>query len=478
MMKSIAAFFCLVLFRGLPLLAAPANEFDLESLDASAIRSSAAVIPTPAPHFGGTPSGRFTHRWTPPQRFPLRFEKSAGPAAQPQCAALKDWTVMIFVNGKNNLETSALQDVNQMELVGTTAKVNIAVELGRMKGQKEGDDATDGDWTGARRYLIAKDNDLTHIASPVIEYRKKADMGSWKELANFVKWARVRFPARRYALIIWDHGNGWKPVDPANAPDFANISKGFSLDDDTGHEISTLQLGAALKDAGKVDLFMADGCNMQMASVAYEYRNYADVMVASEETEPGEVLRYAQFLGKLNERPEAGPEEVAGHIVRAYRDYFLGGGSTEEINVTQSAVRLGKLSELREKLDNWASLAIVSNEKEVFASAKKTCKAYDDPEYKDLYHFISLVTAATKNAALRDSGAGLLSFLKSEVVLENWGLDPNSNGMSIYVPDVYDPLYDKLAWSRDGVWDDFARLMATLPPSAPPATQAQKHHRR
>ena len=41
-------------------------------------------------------------------------------------------------------------------------------------------------------------------------------------------------------------------------------------------------------------------------------------------------------------------------------------------------------------------------------------------------------------------------------------MDKNSNGLSIYVPDVYDRLYDKLAWSRDGIWDDFAKFMAGL----------------
>ncbi|OGR59935.1 MAG: hypothetical protein A2X34_10425 [Elusimicrobia bacterium GWC2_51_8] len=61
-----------------------------------------------------------------------------------------------------------------------------------------------------------------------------------------------------------------------------------------------------------------------------------------------------------------------------------------------------------------------------------------------------------------------MKFITSELVIENWALASDSNGISIYVPDKYDPLYDKLQWSRDGVWDDFARLMATLPPSVPP----------
>lgn len=394
----------------------------------------------------------------------------AAPDVKPP--ALKEWTFMVFVNGKNDLESSTLVDVNQMELAGTTDKVNIVVELGRAR-VAEGDDTGEGDWTGVRRYLIVKDDDLKHIASPVLDERD-ADMGSWKELSDFVKWAKAAYPARRYALVIWDHGNGWKPIDPANAPDFANISKGISLDEATGHEISTLQLGAAFKAFGGVDMFMADVCNMQMASVAYELRNYAGVMVASEESEPGYLLRYAELLRRLNERPGSAPEELAVNAVRIYRDYFTGGGSNEGISVTQSAVRLGKFPELRARLDGWARLAMTAGEKDVLTAAKRDCQYYGDPEYKDLPHFVSLVTAGTRNAALRASGSALLKFIEKEVVLENWAQDKNSRGLSIYVPDAYDPLYDKLAWARDGLWDDFAKMMATLPPSAQAGPRAPR----
>ena len=429
MMKNIAAFFGFALFFRPALFAAQGNEFNLESRGASSIRLSAAAIPAPS-------------------------------AAQPQRAVLKEWTVMVFLNGKNNLESSAMVDINQMELIGTTTGVNIVVELGRAK-VSEGDDASDGDWTGVRRYLITKDTDLKHIASPVLDYRKGADMGSWKELANFVKWSKAAYPARRYALILWDHGNGWKPVDYANAGDFAN-TKGFSLDEETGHEISTLQMAAALKSAGRVDFFMADGCNMQMASVAYEMRNSAEVMVASEETEPAVFLRYARFLTLLNDKPRSQAAELGLYAVRTYRDYFFDGGDPEETNLTQSAVRLDKMAALRSKLDLWAALAMKEGEKDILISAKTSARSYADPEYKDLYHFISLVTAGTKSPALRASGKEVMRFLKDGIIIENWGQDKNSNGLSIYVPDVYDRLYDKLAWSRDGIWDDFAKFMAGL----------------
>jgi len=44
----------------------------------------------------------------------------------------KEWTIMVFVNGKNNLETYALKDMNEMEMIGSSDKVNVVVQIGRM----------------------------------------------------------------------------------------------------------------------------------------------------------------------------------------------------------------------------------------------------------------------------------------------------------------------------------------------------------
>ncbi len=38
-----------------------------------------------------------------------------------------EWTIMVFLNGKNNLAPFAVKDLNEMEMVGSTDKVNICV---------------------------------------------------------------------------------------------------------------------------------------------------------------------------------------------------------------------------------------------------------------------------------------------------------------------------------------------------------------
>ena len=44
--------------------------------------------------------------------------------------AEREWLVLVFVNGRNNLARAAIADVNEMEMVGSTDKVAVTVELG------------------------------------------------------------------------------------------------------------------------------------------------------------------------------------------------------------------------------------------------------------------------------------------------------------------------------------------------------------
>ncbi|HBA60752.1 MAG TPA: hypothetical protein DCZ92_08025 [Elusimicrobia bacterium] len=414
--------------------------------------SLALFNPSPAACADAPPVSVF-----PPDLAALAASAPAVPAAGKPAAA--DWTVLYFINGKNNLESSALMDMNQLELVGSTEKVKIVVEMGRMNGQHEGDDHAESDWTGVRRYLVTKDQDTNLINSPVLMQRAKYDMGDWKELAAFINWAKRAYPARRYALVLWDHGNGWMPVDPVNAHDFDNI-KGFSLDDETGHEFSTIQIGAALKASGGVNFLMLDGCNMQMASVAYELKDYAEALTASEEFEPGVLVRYAQFLGMLNAKPWMGAEEFAANTVSTYGDFFEAGGYNEGAPMTQSALRLSQLVPFRAKLDAWAAEAVKAEPRALRHALKKARIYGDEPSYKDLYDFVELVGAATANQRLKALGAEVMRSLKSDLVISNWAQDKVSHGLAIYIPQDYDPLYDKLAWSRDGAWDDFAKFIA------------------
>ncbi len=58
----------------------------------------------------------------------LMFSSSAR-GATPESGA--EWTVMIYMNAKNNLECDGLNNFKQIASVGGSADVNVVVEFGR-----------------------------------------------------------------------------------------------------------------------------------------------------------------------------------------------------------------------------------------------------------------------------------------------------------------------------------------------------------
>jgi len=369
-------------------------------------------------------------------------------------AGVANWTVMVYINAKNNLEQFGLLNVNQMEMVGSTDKVKVAVELGRLSTY----DSSDGGWKGERRYIIQKDNDTNHISSPVLQEIAKADMGDWHHLVDFVNWAKKAAPAQHYMLVVWNHGSGWDKSGVLKD----NWLRGISYDDETGNHMSTPDLGQALATIGKIDIYGSDACLMQMAEVDYQIKDYASYIVGSEQTEPGAGYTYNTILGPLVATPGMSALDLAKVTVKSYADNYASGSD----GATQSAVDVATLPQLMSLLDGWAQAVMNANETDVVKNAHTQSQSFEVSDNKDLLHFVSLVDAATQNQDVKSQGAKLEDFLANSVIISN-GADgssmANAKGLAIYLPDSgYNSDYNELAWSKDGTWPQFVQWVLGL----------------
>ncbi|MBI5243655.1 MAG: hypothetical protein HY922_08235 [Elusimicrobia bacterium] len=368
--------------------------------------------------------------------------------APEKAGAAKAWTIMVYVNAKNNLESFGLADVNEMEAVGSTSKVNVVVELGRLGS----DDGKEPVWRGHRRYLVKKDGDPSKITSPVVMDIPKADMGDYRHLVEFGQWAKENYPASRYMLIVWNHGSGWNLAKNAGFK-----PKGISYDDETNNHITTQQLAQALAALGKTDVYGSDACLMQMASVDYEMKGAVDVIVGSEQTEPGEGYDYTGFL-KLATANPGSAEDIAVAAVKAYHDFYAKRGES----TTQSALRASALSGLLSLAGEFGDAAMAAKETALVKNAKKQAVYFTESDNRDLYHFVQLVVAGSKNSAVKEKGQALLNFIANDLMVANAPTgseyEQNAHGLAIYTPQSgYSSAYDKLAWARDGKWDEFMK---------------------
>ena len=237
----------------------------------------------------------------------------------PPTPSMKEWTIAVYINGRNNVDMFAFTDFNRIETVGSSEKVNVVIEIGRAQGFMEGEN-TPEIWSGVRRYYIIKDPDTTKINSPLIEDRKNADMGSWQEAADFLRWAKTNYPAKKYIFIIWDHGWGW--IDPIVGS--SNLLRGRSISHDftTNNYIKTTDLKKIFKKGGRVDLYVSMACFMQMAEVVSEIKDHADFIVGSQEVIQLPSFNWEDFFDGIVKNPQMDPKKAAILLVDTFKEMY------------------------------------------------------------------------------------------------------------------------------------------------------------
>ncbi len=362
-------------------------------------------------------------------------------------AAAKEWTIMVFLNSKNNLERYGLLDLNEMEKVGSSDKVNIVVEMGRINGYA----TNDGDWKTTRRFLVQKDNDFSKVTSPVLADLGKTDMGDYKSLIAFVKWAKATYPAKKYALIVWNHGSGW---DKGRALE----TKGISYDDETGNHITTPQLGLALKEMGGVNVYGSDACLMQMPEVTYEIKDYTEYIVGSEETEPGDGYTYDLWLGPVVAKGNMSSYEMGKAAVDGYSNHYQQIGQAS----TQSLLKSSALRDFTVLVNDFVTSAMDTGEKQLVKTAASGAQSYAVYDNKDMGHFFDRYAATTANADVKMKALALKSYIDGSLIVHNRVngnfANGNSHGIAAYMPGYsFNSDYMDLAWARDSQWDEFVK---------------------
>ena len=417
----------------------------------------------------------------------------------------KDWTIMVFMNGKSNIEPFALNDMNRFETVGSGEKVNIVTELGRSKGL-DNDTAADGDWSGVRRYLVVKDADKEHIASPALMDLGNVDMGDYKEVVSFVKWAKAAYPAKRYMLVIWDHGWGWidpkkpgenlvdgKESDPSRSRDNKSISHDFV----SGNYIKTVEMGKIFRETGRVDLYASMACFMQMAEVAYELKDGADIIVGSEEVIQLPSLNFEDFFALMLGKPDSTASQAGVYLVDTFKEMYSRPEYSDMLEKTKygvqlSAIRADKLPVFAQKTANWARLAMQVNDTAAYRKAKTGVLRFEvgdettDPDkqisfYGDLSHFVELVNGALDGTLpgadkLKAAGEDLRKYIAAELTVKNAYLGKdrtgkeysNTHGIAIDIPGKpgslieYYPTYSRLAFEKATGWQAFMKYLEKI----------------
>ena len=381
-------------------------------------------------------------------------------------AAEKEWTFMVFINADNNLDEYGVADQEEMAVVGSSDRLDIVTLIDRYAGP-----ATMNHIEKGRITKLSDEGEL--------------DMGDWRELVRFAKTAMARFPAKHYALVVWNHGAGWKLKGAA--------LKGISYDDSSNNHITTNQLGDAMREirdvtGRNIDLFCMDACLMQMFEVAWSVRDACDYIVASEETVPGDGYPYTDVLRAL--KPGMGPVEFGTALINAFRLVYSHDVPQEgpwEIRraervvkrTTMSLLDTALLPELKDRLDGVCDAIMAGNHAAALNAALKKAEHFSYYDNVDLKDLLDILKPNVKDPAVLGAIAKFNESFKRTILANGttgttddgetpggddsdwltgrWPMPISATGLAIYFPEKasnYSPAYDDLEFAAVSRWDE------------------------
>ncbi len=334
------------------------------------------------------------------------------------------WTFMVFMAGDSDISQAAFRNINDMEDIGSTSQVNIVVQA---EFSPEFSPSLPGNTLRGR---ITRDNDDKTIGSTLYDMGN-LDMTDPGTLADFIFWAKTRFPAEHYAIVLWSHGLGWKGSVKGMIQDVTSAGDNYIM--------PLPDIADALQAGGvKFDTIDFDSCLMGMYEVAYELKGLSDFITFSEALFPIFGNPYTMILSELTSRPEINGEGLAHIMISACEDYYDDLG----YSFTKSAVRASQIEKVHICVNDLAEVLInsMSGEGEHIRTAVGNTEEYYSYIYRDLGDFLEQLRMQTTDQVLLAAIASLEGALE-DLVMENLSRssdmeDPiaRAHGLAIYLP--------------------------------------------
>ncbi|MEZ0326421.1 MAG: clostripain-related cysteine peptidase [Fimbriimonas sp.] len=364
------------------------------------------------------------------------------------------WTVLLFLNAANDLYPFAAPDVNELERVASNSQVRYVVQWKQVQGIGGNSNPL---FSGTRRYLVKPDTTNTIKSQVVQEMGVNVDMGRASTLNEFITWGMANYPAERYCVIVWNHGNGWH-----RGLDARPIVKGVSYDDHTGNAIQTWQLPLAMQ-GHHVDVFSFDACLMQMLEVQSELRTSTDYIVASEENTPGYGYPYHVIFAPWIQNPGSSTRD----LTKSFVDGHVGYEQYQNDVITQSSVQSTKVTAVMNAVDQLA-VALIANRADIATivqtirtNSMKYAFRGDGRYYYDLWDIANRLQNASTPTAVKTAAQGVKTAVEAAVIWNGFTpLSAGSHGISIdFSPRTafqdYATDYSLTQLAKDTRWDEW-----------------------
>jgi hypothetical protein len=346
------------------------------------------------------------------------------------------WTILLYLNGDNDLEESLREALVSLAAAGPSPRANVLALMDGLTDSAVYSGTLLFDMTRGQLITIAT------TLTPTMSVPGELNLGDGQTLAAFVNWGRAYYPSRYTLLSIVDHGGGWAPGNGqvitntlARRDKWLAGNSGLSWDftDDYDYlDIGEIrQTFAAITNNGArpVDVVFFDVCLMGMVEVAYQIRNYATFFVSSQNIAWAPVGAQGRYvLTVQGVQPGTDPRAMADLLVDAY----AAATPPNEHPFTVSAVDLSELAAvaasvsqlgaaISQTLAGPASAAVLG---QVYSATQKIDYDGDltiEPGrdgFVDLYDFAVQASARYTDGAILSAADAVTSALGSALVAE------------------------------------------------------------
>jgi hypothetical protein len=276
------------------------------------------------------------------------------PEVQTGAKRVRPWTVMVYMAAGDSAEMDdyAVRDLLEMQR-GANEHVHVAVQIKRH-------------WPEIpQRYVITphRRRGMAHLQASADPH--DTDMGNGETLVNFLEWALEECPAHHYMLVLWGHayglGFGRDHGDPLRLSELVKALTEFRKKrtelDRKRHIGSARRTANGRKEdevkgtKGVLDILGANACAMSYVEAAYELRNSARYLLASQIYVPFAGWPYDAVLQSIGK--ETTPVQLGSNIVDSYVT-GLNNPLTDE-RVQMSLLDLSHASALRVATEHLAS---------------------------------------------------------------------------------------------------------------------------
>lgn len=361
------------------------------------------------------------------------------------------WHVMVFIAADNNLGLVTAYDMLTQGNFSSNSSVISSVAYDINCTDQGGDHIAGIAYIGDETAHNQEFNGITY------------DSASPQSLLQYLNWAKTNYPADKYMLVLYDHGDSWTKNTSGILVDYTT---------NPGHQLEISELAQTINQSGlNIEVLTFRACLMASIEVMADLDNAVDYVVASQTLQQAgkdnASYPFAEIVTWLQQNPNTTARGLAIKNSDLYAQRFSG---LADASTATSAVECAKVPTLVESISALRSAlsSVVASRKTQISSAMTASWRFVTGD-GDLGAFLDQIDILVPDAAVQSAVTDTKSKLAQAVINNKLHYDAddmymgdirNCKGLNIWLPVGFQQdaerisQYRTLSFAQDTNWDD------------------------